>query len=61
MATSTCETREPVLASLPAHVEWELNLLGVVRVSKHAPVHIPEPKPRVAAWKPTYPGEEPPF
>jgi len=27
----------------------------------HAPVHIPEPKEVYVAWKPSYPGEEPPF
>jgi len=61
MATSTFPTREPANASLPAHVEHMLDFIGVVRTSKHVPVHIPERPAAHVAWKPTHPGEEPPF
>lgn len=61
MGPSTCPPREQASASLPAHVERELDFIGVVRASKHAPVHIKDPTPVHVAWKPTHPGEEPPF
>lgn len=57
MDTSTCTTREQANASLPAHVEHELARLGVVQPCK------PDTAPQeyTVPWKPTHPGEDPPF
>lgn len=49
------------MTDLPATLEAELNQLGVVQTS---PVAWPKPKPRATeaqGWKPSRPGEEPPF
>ena len=44
---------------IPRHIDIALREIGVIP-PRHAQVHIPEPQSYVA-WKPKYPGEEPPF
>lgn len=60
MDTSTCPTREQANASLPARVELLLDAIGVVVIadcrSSQNTIRV-HPTP----WKPTHPGEDPPF
>lgn len=52
------------MTDLPATLEAELEQLGVVQISKHAPVAWPKPKPEAPesqGWRPSHPGEDPPF
>ena len=44
---------------IPRYLDIALREIGVIP-PRHAQVHIPQPQPYVA-WKPKYPGEEPPF
>lgn len=51
---------------LPPELAAELAAMGVkpkVARSKHAPIAHPKPKRTMESqgWKPSYPGEEPPF
>lgn len=57
------------MTDIPKHVEHMLDLVGVKPVPQpgtgHAPVKWPEPRVErhlvSVGWKPSYPGEEPPF
>lgn len=60
MGSSTFPTREPAKESLPAHVEHLLDQIGVCVV---ADARSTQNTMRVhpTPWKPTHPGEDPPF
>jgi len=48
---------------IPEEIDIFLRAMGVVPVRKHAPVFIrkQDEEDKYVPWKPSYPGEEPPF